>query len=345
MTHIRSRVRLLAVPVAALLALAGCSSSSSGAGSESSTATSSSAAPAAFPVTLTHTFGGTEIPAEPQRVVTWGWGASEAVLALGVVPVAMAEQTYGANAEGVLPWTEAKLTELGVPTPTILTDGDAPPYEEIIEADPDLILAPFSGITQEQYDLLTDIAPTVAYEGEAWTTPWRDVITTVGTALGRTAEAETVLADIDTQLADAAAAHPEFAGKTLAAVWDTDGTFYVYKPADARVDFLFDLGFTNPPAVDALANGESSFYYTLSYEQLDQLDSDVLVSYHDTPEQAAAFLTSAHAAAISAVAAGAVAQVVGTEFIAAVSPPTALSLTWGFEDLLDTLSAAAKSAA
>jgi iron complex transport system substrate-binding protein len=76
---------------------------------------------------LQHAFGETEIAAEPVRVATWGWGASEAVLALGVVPVAMAEQTYGADTNGVLPWTAAKLAELGERTPTILPDGEHRP--------------------------------------------------------------------------------------------------------------------------------------------------------------------------------------------------------------------------
>lgn len=353
-------VRLLAAPVAALFALAACGGGSSGssattsgssaasvAGSASGSASGSgsgSAAAAAFPVSLTHAFGTTEIPAEPARVVTLGWGSSEAALAMGEVPVAIEKQSYGANADGVLPWTAAKLTDLGAATPTLLTSGDAPAYEEIIQAEPDLILAPYSGITADQYELLADIAPTVAYEKEPWTTPWRDVITTVGTALGQSEQADEVLAELDEQLADAAAAHPEFAGKSIAAVWDSQGTFYVYKPADARVDFLLDLGFVSAPAVDALANGDSSFYYTLSYEQLDKLDSDVLVSYHDTPEEASAFLTAAHTQPIPAVESGAVAQVVGTEFIAAVSPPTALSLTWGFDELLTALSAAANKA-
>jgi iron complex transport system substrate-binding protein len=37
-----------------------------------------------------------------------------------------------------------------------------------------------------------------------------------------------------------------------------------------------------------------------------------------------------------------VAEVNGTELIAAVSPPTALSLTWGLDDYVEALSAAAK---
>jgi iron complex transport system substrate-binding protein len=78
---------------------------------------------------------------------------------------------------------------------------------------------------------------------------------------------------------------------------------------------------------------------------LDKLDSEVLVACDDTPERAQQFLTAAHIQAIPAVASGAVAQVVETEFIAAISPPTTLSLTWGVEDLLGTLSAAANTAA
>ena len=110
------------------------------------------------------------------------------------------------------------------------------------------------------------------------------------------------------------------------------------------MEFLFGLGLVTAPAVDDLATGSSGFSYTLSYEELDKLDSDLLVSYHDTPDEAAAFLAADHTQAIPAVAAGAVAQVIGTEQIAAVSPPTALSLTWGLDDLVASLSTAAVAA-
>ncbi|MBU4214047.1 MAG: ABC transporter substrate-binding protein, partial [Actinobacteria bacterium] len=211
-------------------------------------------------------------------------------------------------------------------------------------AKPDVILAPYSGITAEQYQLLSQIAPTVAYTGAAWTTPWRDVITTVGTALGRADQATALVSTLDATLSDTAAAHPELAGKTVAAVWDAAGTFYVYRPADARVDFLLDLGLISAPSVEALANGDSSFYSTLSYEQLDKLDADIVVDYADTQEQADAFLTSSATAAIPAVHRGSVAQVVGAQYVAAVSPPTALSLTWGLDDLVAALSAASAKA-
>ncbi|MGW9181998.1 iron-siderophore ABC transporter substrate-binding protein [Agromyces sp. NPDC055661] len=336
--HARRTIAVLAAAAAAALALAGCSPS---APEETG---SDAAAGEGFPITIEHAFGETEIPAAPERVATWGWGSTEAALALGVVPVAMAQQTYGANEDGVLPWVADELDELGEDTPVILTDdGEAPPYEELVEAAPDVILAPYSGITEEQYELLSEIAPTVAYPDEPWTTPWRETVTIVGTALGLADEAQGVLDDLDAELAAHAEAHPELAGKTVAAVWDVAGTFYVYTPEDSRVEFLSGLGLEDAPAVAELANGDSPFYYTLSYEQLDQLESDLVISYHDTQEEADAFLASAPIQAIPAVSRGQVAQVVGTELIAAVSPPTALSLTYGLDELVASLSAAAQA--
>lgn len=337
------RPRLRATAAAAMiaaLALSGCAADA-GSGDDSGGAS----ADGAFPVTLEHAFGETTIDQAPTNVVTWGWGSTEAAIALGVVPVAIPFQSYGGDDEGVLPWVSEELDSLGVDTPVVLTDdGEAPPYEEIAAAEPDVILAPYSGVTEEQYELLSEIAPTVAYTGEAWTTPWKEVVTTVGTALGKSDEAKTVLADIDTVLADAAASHPELEGKTVAAVWDVSGTFYVYKAADSRVAFLFDLGLVNAPAVDDLSNGDSSFFYTLSYEQLDKLESDIVVNYADTQEEQDAFLATSYAQAIPAVKAGAVAQVVGPDLIASVSPPTALSLTWGLDSYLEQLSTAAAAA-
>jgi iron complex transport system substrate-binding protein len=326
--HTRKYLAAAAVAIATVLVAAGCASPQSD-------------APAADGITITHAFGETVVPADAKNVVTLGWGSTDAALALGVVPVAIPFDSYAGDDEGVLPWVREAVEDLGAAMPTVLPDApEEPPYDAIDAADPDVILAVYSGITQEQYDLLSEIAPVVAYSGEAWSTPWRDLITTVGTALGKDAQAADVIAGIEQQVADAAAAHPEFAGKTIAAVWDVAGTFYVYKTADPRVEFLLDLGFVNAPSVDELANGDSTFYYTLSYEQLDQLSSDVVLSYSDTQEGADAFLTAPQTSVIPAVADGHVAQLVGTEYISAVSPPTALSIPWGLEQLVDSLAAA-----
>ena len=325
--HLRKSTAV-AVALATILVIAGCAS------------------PAADPasgdvIVIEHAFGETSVPVDAERVVTLGWGSTDAAIALGVVPVAIPYDSYAGDENGVLPWVKDAVEDLGAPLPTVLPDApEEPPYDEIDAADPDVILAVYSGITQEQYDLLSEIAPVVAYSGIAWSTPWRDLISTVGTALGKDAEAATVIAGIEGEIAAAAEAHPEFAGTSIAAVWDTAGTFYVYKTADPRVEFLLDLGFVNAPSVDELANGDATFYYTLSYEQLDRLSSDVVLSYSDSQEGADSFLTSPATSVIPAVQAGHVAQLVGTEYISAVSPPTALSIPWGLDQLVSALAAA-----
>lgn len=322
-----------AVVAIAVLAVTGCSAASGG-------GTEDGGGDGTFPVTLEHAFGETTIETEPERVVTWGWASADAAIALGIVPVGIPAESYAGDEEGVLPWIREAIEEKGAQMPAVLANGEEPPYQDIAELAPDVILASYSGLTEEQYDLLSEIAPVVAYPGEAWSTPWRDVITITGEALGRSEDAEAVLDDIDQQVTAAAAEHPEFAGKTIAAVWDVSGTFYVYKDEDPRVEFLLDLGFESAPAVDELDTDEATFYFTLSYEQLDRLQSDVLLSYASTQDEQDAFLNAPYAQLLPQVRSGAVASLVGTEFISAVSPPTALSLTWGLDEVVAALAEA-----
>ncbi|WP_052023078.1 ABC transporter substrate-binding protein, partial [Actinotalea ferrariae] len=240
----RRRLRAVAASLAATLALAACSSGpdeAAGPAGEAATADDG-----AFPVTLEHAFGTTTIEERPQRVVTWGWGTADAAIALGVTPVAIPFQAYGGDEQGVLPWIREAVEDAGEEIPTVLPDTGADvPFEEIAAAQPDVVLAHYSGLTEEQYATLSQIAPVVAYPDQPWSTPWRDVVTTTGVALGLVSEAEQVLADIDSAITEQRAAHPEFAGLTLATVWETGGTVYVYADEDPRVEFMLDLGFVN----------------------------------------------------------------------------------------------------
>ncbi|RYU09330.1 iron-siderophore ABC transporter substrate-binding protein [Nocardioides iriomotensis] len=331
-------VRTLAAAgtAAATLVLAAC-----GSGSSDETDTATDAGSGSFePVTLEHALGETTIEERPDRVATWGWGSADAAIALGVVPVAIPRTAYAGDQDGMLPWNKEAIEAAGAEPPTMLTEAEEPPYEEFIKADPDVILATYSGLTQEQYDKLSKIAPVVAYPDQPWATPWRDVITTAGEALGKTDEADQVLADIDRAVSKAADAHPEFQGKTIAAVADY-GSFYVYRSADPRVQFLEDLGFETAPSVEKLDTEESSFYFTLSYEKVDQLDSDVLLSYADSPQTQKAFMNAASTTTLPQYDAGTIAEATGEELVASVSPPTALSLTWGLDAYVDLLSEAA----
>lgn len=329
--------------IALALPLAACGSDSSE--DDSAADAGSSASSAAYsPVTIEHAFGSTTIEERPERVVTWGWGSSDAAIALGVIPVAIPKNSYGATEEGYMPWQKEALEAAGADEPTLLTEGTEPPFEEIAAAAPDVILANYSGITKADYTKLAQIAPTVAYPDQPWSTPWRDVITTVGQVLGKSDEAASLLDDIDAQVADAAAAHPEFEGLSIAAVAIDPSAFYVYTPADPRVQFLEDLGFTTAPSVTDLDTGEASFYYTLSPEKVDQLTSDVLLSYVPSEERVEEIASDPAFAGMQQIKDGTVASVVGESYVSAVSPPTALSLTWGLDRFVEALAPAAAAA-
>lgn len=237
----------------------------------------------AFPVTITHVYGDTVIPAQPERIVTWGWASHDAMLALGVVPVGIPYFSYGGDENGILSWDKAKIAELGVEMPAILDNSGSPPIEQIAALKPDLIIAVYSGITQEEYNLLSAIAPVVAYRDAPWGTPWRDTILLTGEAIGRKAEAEKFVADANQFISDEVAKRPVLAGKTFAAVAEYNGSAAVYAALDARTKFVEDLGLVLAPGVNKQdpAKGQS-FFFSQSFEVFDRLDPDVLITFFET---------------------------------------------------------------
>ncbi|BDH59212.1 iron-siderophore ABC transporter substrate-binding protein [Tsukamurella sp. PLM1] len=206
-----------------------------------------------FPVSITSALGTVEIKARPQRVVTLGWGSTEAAVALGVIPVGMRDMKseLGEGGSGAMPWVQAKL---GDAKPVLLPESSRSiPLEQIAALKPDVILSVQSGLTADQYAQLNKIAPTVAQPGRNWQTSWQDQTTLVGKALGREAEAKTLIADTDKRIAEVRTAHPEFAGKTVAAAsGTTPESLNFYFDTDPRVMLLQSFGFTVLPELAAL---------------------------------------------------------------------------------------------
>lgn len=334
-TAARRRALTGAVALAAASVLmAGCASTPG----QTPETTPSSSASDAFPVTIDSALGDAVIEAEPARVATWGWGATDAAVALGVTPVAIPSDDYSGGDDKIAPWVEEGLAALGGPAPVVLDSSAATlSTEELLTTSPDVLLAPYSGITQEEFDEVTGAGvPVVAYPDAAWTTPWRDVVTLVGTALGKSAEAEQILADLDTLVADAGTAHPEFEGTSIALLTESAGTYYVYLPSDPRVEILEDLGFVTPQSVTDLDTGEGTFYTTVSPENLDKIDADVILAFGENQDAFDAFLSSDNGRLIPAVAKGAVAGLIGPEEISSLSP-TPLTLPYALDGIVSKL--------
>lgn len=296
-----------------------------------------------FPVTIPHAYGETTIPAKPQRIVTWGWAGQDAVIALGEVPVGIPYFAYGGDENGALVWTRAAVAALGAEFPTILPDtGREPPVEAIAALQPDLILAIYSGLTEDQYKVLSGIAPVVAFPDTPWDTSWQDTITITGEALGKKTDAEGLVADLEQFVVDETAKYPDLSGVTFATLTEWNGEINVYGDLDSRVQLLVGAGLVSAPSVAKLAKGED-LYFMLSFENFDQLTADVLITYFDTTEQQTTFDSNPVLSLHPQAKAGAIARVVGPELINSISPPSALSLRWGYPQYVKLIADAVKA--
>lgn len=110
-------------------------------------------------MTVDHVFGSTTVDERPERVVTLGLIDQDAVLALRIVPVG-ASKFGDRYPGGVRPWARAAVGD--EPLPELIDQVDGIPFEQVAALEPDLILALYAGLDQNEYDLLTEIAPTVA---------------------------------------------------------------------------------------------------------------------------------------------------------------------------------------
>lgn len=332
-----------AIVLACALLVTGCSSTT--AKNEEKSNGGGTASSVTYPITIKHAFGETVIEKEPKNVVAISWSNQDTPLALGVVPAGVSKANYGkTDKNGLLPWTGEKFKELGVDKPVVFDDVDGLDYEAISNANPDVILAAYSGLTQEEYDLLSKIAPVVAYPKLAWQTYWRDQITTNATAIGKKAEGEKLVSNLEKLIAEKAAEYPSIKGKKIAFCYfsPTDlGKFYIYTSTDPRAAYLNDLGLVEAESIKELAKTSNSFALTISSENIDKLtDVDVIVAYGND-----ALLKQLQAdkllGTLPAIKNGAVALIEDGSSLAASATPSALSIPATIDEYLKIIGKAA----
>lgn len=278
----------------AFLALAGISSLSMaglvGCGSntqpQSQSATSQTAAESSYsPVTIEHMYGSTTVQKLPQKIVCLGWGSTDALLSLGVIPYAMNRQETNVDGKMVIfPWIQDELKKLGASEgsesyPKLLSDKDGQPIQEVASFQPDLICAKISGITQEEYDQLSKIAPVIA-PMIAWQDGWEPTLDAYAQVLKLEEKAAAVKDSIKNLLQDMIKKHPEWNGKTYATgCIPAAGKWSAYSPKDNRSVMFKNLGFTLVPAVKQAFEKESQFYLDWPSERLGEINPDVMWSW------------------------------------------------------------------
>lgn len=251
--------RFLAVLVALLLAAAACGGSGEPPPTEEATG---EAADQPERRTISHDMGETDVPADPQRVVTLDSPHLDAALALDVTPVGSVQSAVD---EGLPAYLGDRVE--GV---EIVGTIEEPDLEAIAALEPDLILS--ATVRHEEiYDELSQIAPTVFSESSG--TDWKDGFTLVAEALGRAEEGEQALADYRERAEEVGAATD--AEELLAGIvrFLPDET-RIYGPDTFSGSVLHDVGFDLP----TLEYDEYSMAY-ISPEQVELLeDADVIFS-------------------------------------------------------------------
>lgn len=345
--RVRSRASLAATAAALLFAgtLTACTSSDD---SGSSGDGSSDGDTSFEPVTISHALGEAEITSRPERVVTLGQGSAETAVALGVVPVATERYEWGADDTGQLPWIREAVEEMDgedgangedAELPELIAGGEDVSAEEIAALGPDLVLAPWSGLTQDQYDQISAVAPTVAYPENPWTIDWQDQITTVATALGEPDRADGLIDDIEDEFATVREEHPEFADHDFAFIYNQGPAenMGVFLPGEQRAAMVADLGFRVAPVVEELREDEvvGTDSAQFSIEEADRLDDvDVIFTFYSDEDNRREMHDNPVYGAIPAIRDGAEVAPDDQSFVTASSMINPLTVPWSLERYL-----------
>ncbi|UYM03700.1 ABC transporter substrate-binding protein [Solicola gregarius] len=228
-----------------------------------------------FPATADHAYGTTTVESRPERIVVVGLTEQDTVLALGHTPIATTEW-YGEQPYAVWPWAQ---DALGGAEPTVLSATDGMDFEKIASLRPDLIIGTNSGVTNADYDKLSELAPTVAAPPGAsdYFSPWPVQTRLIGDALGLRPEADRLIEDIDARFKSEARKHPELQDKSVVFLQNavSDGSYIAYPPG-LSTQFLTSLGLTIPGYLEEYARGEEQSY--IPAEKIDVVsDADVLL--------------------------------------------------------------------
>ena len=334
-------VAALAAAAVTALVLTGCSGQDA-----ADTAEAASSTGGAFPVTIEHAYGETTIDTQPERIATVAWANHEVPLALGVVPVGMSKATWGDDdGDGVLPWVEDQLDELGAETPVLFDETDGIDFEAVADTEPDVILAAYSGLTQEEYDTLSKIAPVVAYPDVAWGTSYEDMIRLNSAAIGLAPEGDQLIEDLNAEVQTALADHPALADSNVLFSYIDPADFSqigFYTALDTRPGFLNSLGLPEPTIVADESGGTDLFYVTVSSEEADRFaDVDVFVTYGDADGAIVSQLQADPLLAqIPAIQNGNIAVLENSTPLAASANPSPLSIGWGIDEYFALLAGA-----
>lgn len=255
----------LAALAAGALLLTGCSSSAEPAGDPKTA--ERGAASGSFPVTIHNAYGDATIDEQPERVAALGYADVALASALGAQVVAAPESftsVAGAGDEKNLPYIDP------LPEDTTWLNPMSINVEQVAAAKPDVILAT-AGFTLDEalYAQLSDIAPVVSYETALYGATSEESALRIGNALGKSEDAERLIAEADAAVEAIKEDLPGLAGGTFLYGQARDGVVVMLvDEANVTAKFMQQLGLVALPAVaDLGGQGSVPGAIDVSFEQ------------------------------------------------------------------------------
>lgn len=213
---------------------------------------------------IKHTMGETCVPLKPQRIVTLFTPTLATLLALGVKPIGTT------ITDSIDPSVYLADKMAGI---ELLGSAEQPNLEKILLLKPDLILTT-SG--ENAYGKLSQIAPTVAFEWDG-TGDWKKHLRDVAKAIGKTEEAEQLMADYEHRIQEFKVLMGDRLDQLQVSLVNPGNDFV---NADVKNSFpgtiLEDVGLHRPPKQDITAKAGM---IQLSLETIPRLDGDVIFVY------------------------------------------------------------------
>lgn len=229
-----------------------------------------------------HMMGETQVPVNPQRVVTLDGGYLANALVLGIQPIGSAAWSHpkgGSSDLGALePYLHdgtQKLTTFGYNVETEL--------ETVLLLKPDLIMG--SHRHEAIYKQLSRIAPTVLYDHSGQgNRGWKEMMRFSGEVFGKSQTAEKVLNDYDQRTQELRQKLRQKTGDSVSTIQISavhpvnNGARLMYKRSLGGT-VLEDVGLSRPPSQDQ----EGAANALVSFELIPHLDGDVIfvISYVD----------------------------------------------------------------
>ncbi|BCO38129.1 ABC transporter substrate-binding protein [Mycobacterium heckeshornense] len=247
------------------------------------------------PVTISHVFGKTTIPAPPKRVVSAGYTEQDDLLAVGVVPIAVTNW-FGDQPFAVWPWAQSKL---GGAQPVVLNLDNGIQLDRIAGLKPDLIVAANAGVDADTYQKLSVIAPTVPQsDGDAFFEPWKEQAAAIGQAVFQAEQMRALIDGVDAKFRGVAEQNPQFRGKKVLLL---QGTLHQDSPVAMlpgwRTEFLTLMGLVVADSVTPFAVDQQRAFIPPDRVRSVLESADVLIWTTESPDDQQALLANGDIAA------------------------------------------------